>query len=145
MRLRTDAGIRRGPTSYLYTAALVAAWEEFPQTTLLGAAVRLGYLSKQAAAKLVGDNMELVCAGLKDLEQRQAAVKKCGMWTHPDCDFSGSRPIGAAAPADPAPAPAARALRPGVAHGHSQPPRAVASLADRSGAPRSRALPYSFQ
>eukprot|EP00959_Pyramimonas_sp_CCMP1952_P257633 5383264-Pyramimonas_sp.AAC.1 len=85
---RSEAGIRRGPTAYLYVAALVAAWEEFPQTTLLGAAVRLGYLSREAAARLVGDNMDLVCAGLTDLDQRQAAVKKALMWTHKDCDFS---------------------------------------------------------
>ncbi len=54
---RTDSDHARGPTPYLYVAALVAKWEAFPQPTLMAAAVRLGYLSKEEAARLLG-----VCA-----------------------------------------------------------------------------------
>ena len=87
---RTDSNAPRGPTPYLYVAALAARWEELPQTTLLAAAVRLGYLTKQQAAELMGGNMEAVSAGLVDLQQRQAAVKKYGIRLHTEQDFTGT-------------------------------------------------------
>ena len=85
---RTEGNYQRGPTPYLYVAALVATWEAFPQTTLLAAAVRLNYLSKEQAADLMGGNMEAVSAGLVDLQQRQEAVRKFGVRLHPEQDFS---------------------------------------------------------
>ncbi len=87
---RTESNMGTGPTPYLYVAALVAKWEAFPQTTLLATAVRLNYLSKVEAAKLLGDNVEAVCARLFDLQQRQDMVKKFGVRLHDDQDFSGT-------------------------------------------------------
>ena len=87
---RTESGAARGPTPYLYVAALVAKWEAFPQTTLMAAAVRLGYLSKEEAAALVGGNIEAVTAGLEDLQERQEALKKFEVRLHPEQNFSST-------------------------------------------------------
>ena len=65
---------REGPRP-LYVAALVAKWEGFPQTKLLAAAVRLGYLSRDEAAALVGGIMDAVAAGFQDLQERQETFK----------------------------------------------------------------------
>ena len=87
---RTASNLHRGPTPYIYVAALVAQWDAFPQTTLLAAAVRLGYVTKEAAAELIGRNMAAVAAGLNDLAERQALIKKSGVRLHPDQDCSGT-------------------------------------------------------
>ena len=83
---RTESGLGRGPTPYLYVAALVAKWEAFPETTLLVAAVRLGYLSRDEAAALVGGIMDAVAAGLQDLQE---TCKEFGVRLQPEQDFSG--------------------------------------------------------
>ena len=87
---QTEAGKTRGPTPYMYVAALAAKWEEFPQTTRLASAVRLGYLTKEQAAIVMSNNMDAVSAGLLDLKQRQDAIKKFGVRLHEDQDFSGT-------------------------------------------------------
>ena len=86
----TEAGNRRGASQYHYALAVATAWRAFPQIVLTAAFVRLRFLSKAMAARMLQVHEDEVTKGLVSLEQWQDMVKKKHMWLHQDQDFSGT-------------------------------------------------------
>lgn len=85
----TEAGVERGATLYHVCGAWARAWCNMPQVTLAATFIRARMVSKQQAAKALGQDQNSIFAGLKHLAEMQQSVHKCGKWLHPESDFSG--------------------------------------------------------
>ena len=61
-----------------------------PQITLAATFARTELLTKAELAGVLHTREELLLGGLRDLAERQQAVRKAGKWLHPEQDFSGT-------------------------------------------------------